>query len=149
VISSGSGQLSPATSKRLTVARTVEAAIPTRRAISRSGTSPTNFRRRISRTWRIVVLSAGIHPSLGNPKERTGVGQQRHPARAISSRNRGRDYFGTVGGIISERWADSFRNRGRLHSGMLEGSNRSRVTDLAASSARDLFEAGLNEAACC
>ena len=32
---------------------------------------------------------------------------------------------------------------------MLEGSNRLRVTDLAASSARDLFEAGLNEAACC
>jgi hypothetical protein len=31
--------------------------------------------------------------------------------------------------------------------GMLEGSNRSRVTDLAARSARDLFEAGLNEAA--
>jgi hypothetical protein len=31
--------------------------------------------------------------------------------------------------------------------GMLEGSNRSRVTDIAKSSARDLFEAGLNEAA--
>ena len=31
--------------------------------------------------------------------------------------------------------------------GMLEGSNRPRVTDPAASSARDLFEAGLNEAA--
>jgi hypothetical protein len=33
--------------------------------------------------------------------------------------------------------------------GMQEGSNRSRLTDLAASSALDLFEAGLNEAACC
>jgi hypothetical protein len=32
--------------------------------------------------------------------------------------------------------------------GMLEGSNRSRVTGIAANTARDLFEAGLNEAAC-
>jgi hypothetical protein len=31
--------------------------------------------------------------------------------------------------------------------GMLEGSNRSRVTGIAPNSARDLFEAGLNEAA--
>jgi hypothetical protein len=31
--------------------------------------------------------------------------------------------------------------------GMLEGSNRSRVTGIVANSARDLFEAGLNEAA--
>jgi hypothetical protein len=30
---------------------------------------------------------------------------------------------------------------------MLEGSNRSRVTGVATGSARDLFEAGLNEAA--
>jgi hypothetical protein len=30
---------------------------------------------------------------------------------------------------------------------MLEGSNRSRVTGIAANSTRDLFEAGLNEAA--
>jgi hypothetical protein len=30
---------------------------------------------------------------------------------------------------------------------MPEASNRSRVTDLAAGAARDLFEAGLNEAA--
>jgi hypothetical protein len=30
---------------------------------------------------------------------------------------------------------------------MHEGSNRSRVTHIAADSARDLFEAGLNEAA--
>ncbi|MCP1728885.1 hypothetical protein M2209_006759 [Bradyrhizobium elkanii] len=33
--------------------------------------------------------------------------------------------------------------------GILEASNRSRVADLAASPARDLFEAGLNEAASC
>src|SRR6476660_7039919 len=33
--------------------------------------------------------------------------------------------------------------------GMPEGSNRSRVMDFAASAARDLFEAGLNEAASC
>jgi transposase len=31
--------------------------------------------------------------------------------------------------------------------GIIEGSNRSRVTDLDANAARDLFEAGLNEAA--
>jgi hypothetical protein len=31
---------------------------------------------------------------------------------------------------------------------MLEGSNRSRVTEVATSSARDRFEAGLNETAC-
>jgi hypothetical protein len=45
----------------------------------------------------------------------------------------------SVGGIIPERRATS--------AGMLEGSNRSRVTCIAANSARDLFEAGLNEAA--
>jgi hypothetical protein len=33
--------------------------------------------------------------------------------------------------------------------GMREASNRSRVTDLSPSTARDLFEAGLNEAAHC
>jgi len=33
--------------------------------------------------------------------------------------------------------------------GMPEGSNRSHVTSIAASSAGDRFEAGLNEAACC
>ena len=34
-----------------------------------------------------------------------------------------------------------------LPRGMLEGSNRSRVMGIAPNSARDLFEAGLNEAA--
>jgi hypothetical protein len=50
VTSAGSGQLSPAAWKRLSVARTVDAATPIRRAISRVGTPPTNFNRRTSRT---------------------------------------------------------------------------------------------------
>ena len=45
--------------------------------------------------------------------------------------------------------ARSNRNAARTMPGILEGSNRSRVADLAASPARDLFEAGLNEAASC
>src|SRR5947199_5335300 len=68
---SGSGQLSPAVWKRLSVTRTVDAATPIRRAISRIGTAPTNFNRRTSRTWRMVVLSAGIGSLLWKPKERT------------------------------------------------------------------------------
>jgi len=71
VSSSGSGQLSPAVWKRLSVTRTVDAATPIRRAISRIGTPPTNFNRRTSRTWRMVVLSAGIGSLLWKPKERT------------------------------------------------------------------------------
>ena len=39
------------------------------------------------------------------------------------------------------------RNRWSRSVGMSEASNRSRVTDLAAGAGRDLFEAGLNEAA--
>jgi hypothetical protein len=41
----------------------------------------------------------------------------------------------------------SRRNTRETCIGLLEGSNRSRVTGTAANSARDLFEAGLNEAA--
>jgi hypothetical protein len=37
---------------------------------------------------------------------------------ALCSRNGGRHHFGTVGEIISEWWATSFRNRGRLAPGI-------------------------------
>src|SRR5882672_12119479 len=113
-MSSGSGQLRPAARKRLSVARTVEGATPTRRAISWFDKSPTNFNRRTSRTWRIVVLSAGIRylpwtakgADLSRPAEAPTT-------RAKSSRNGGRDHLGMVGGIISEWRATSFRNHGR------------------------------------
>ena len=41
------------------------------------------------------------------------------------------------------------RNAWSQSIGMPEASNWSRVTDIAPRSARDQFEAGLNEAACC
>ena len=41
-----------------------------RLAISRVGRLVENFRRMISRAWRIETLSAGIDRSLGLPKER-------------------------------------------------------------------------------
>src|SRR2546429_7246900 len=74
-----------------------------RRAISRIGTPPTNFNRRTSRTWRMIVLSAGIRSLLWTAK---GADLSR-PAeapdpRARSSRNGGRHHLGTVGEIISE-----------------------------------------------
>jgi hypothetical protein len=114
--SSDSGQLRPAVWKRLIVARTVDAATPIRRAISRIGTPPTNFNRRTSRTWRMIVLSAGIRSLLWNSQRRGPEAVSRgtcHP---------GRDHPGMVGDIISERWAElsrngwaaSFRNHGRL-----------------------------------
>src|SRR5207302_2646395 len=59
VISPGNGQLNPALASRFNVNRTVDGATPTRRAISLSPT-PAVIRRSTSRTWRIVVLSAGI-----------------------------------------------------------------------------------------
>src|SRR5664280_102887 len=57
---SGKGQPSPAPSKRLNVPRTVEAAMPSRRAISRVEIPAENFKRMISRTWRIATLSAAL-----------------------------------------------------------------------------------------
>jgi hypothetical protein len=58
---------------------------------------------------------------------------------ASEAPNPGRHHVGTPGDIISECPGDFV--------GMLEGSNRSRVTGIAPNFARDLFEAGLNEAA--
>jgi hypothetical protein len=44
---------------------TVDGATPVRRAISRTGTLPTDINRKISRIWRMVVLSAGMVRSFG------------------------------------------------------------------------------------
>jgi hypothetical protein len=60
------------------VSRTVDDATPTRRAISLIAT-PAVFKRSTSRTWRIAVLSAGIVPSHGKPKERTLSGPAETP----------------------------------------------------------------------
>src|SRR6516165_8615618 len=113
-MSSPSGQLSPDDRKRSTTARTVDAAIPIRRAISRPATSPENVSRRISRTWRIGTLSAGIrHLPWTVPKEATLRGQQGGRMHPPAERQRGgRHHFGTLGDIISERRATSFRKGG-------------------------------------
>jgi hypothetical protein len=68
---SGSGQQSPTLSKRLNVSRTVDAARPRRRRISRVGTPVENFGRLISRTWRIETLSAVIDHVHELPQERS------------------------------------------------------------------------------
>src|SRR6202043_1016438 len=85
-------------------ARMLYAATPSPRAISRIGTPPTNFNRRTSRTWRMIVLSAGIRSLLWNSQRRGPESASRGhlPSRARSSRNGGRHHLGTVGGIISE-----------------------------------------------
>src|SRR6185437_6164333 len=117
---SGKGQPSPAPSKRLNVSRTVEAAMPSRRAISRVEIPAENFKRMISRTWRIATLSAGIIAPLdcqrSDPKQTSG-GARRH------SRPR-RHYSVPVGGIISLWWAASFRYGGRHHLVMMGGLDR-------------------------
>jgi len=53
------------------VARTVDGALPVRRAISRTDSFSTVINRKISRTWRIAILSAGIGSLLERIKERT------------------------------------------------------------------------------
>ena len=69
-MSSGRGQDSPAASVRFSVSRTVERAMPSRRAISCAETDEP-FSRIISRAWRIVIRSAGIDCSLGIAKGAT------------------------------------------------------------------------------
>jgi hypothetical protein len=112
VIAPGNGQLNPALASRFKVNRTVDGATPIRRAISLSPT-PTVVKRSTSRTWRIVVLSAGIRSPVQKPKERTLIWPAEAP-RARSSRNGGRNHLGTPSKIKSERWATSSRIRGRL-----------------------------------
>jgi hypothetical protein len=107
------GQVSPAASNRRIVSRTVEGAVPTRRAISRVGI-PADFNLITSRTWRIANLSVGIQVPFAKPKGGTvSEPEEASSPRATSSRNGGRDHLGMAGEIKSERWARSFRNRGR------------------------------------
>src|SRR5215204_2238388 len=73
------------------------------RAISRVATPPTNFSRSTSRTWHMVVLSAGIRSLLRKEGARPESASRGTRPRARSSRNGGRHHLGTVGEIISER----------------------------------------------
>src|SRR5712675_899918 len=115
---SGKGQPSPAPSKRLNVSRTVEAAMPSRRAISRVEIPAENFKRMISRTWRIATLSAGIIAPLDcqrrDPKQASGGARRHSRPRAASFRSGGRHHLVMVGGIIPLRRATSSRYDGRL-----------------------------------
>src|SRR3981189_371481 len=115
---SGEGQPSPAPSKRLNVSRTVEAAMPSRRAISRVEIPAENFKRMISRTWRIATLSAGIIAPLDcqrrDPKQASGGARRHSRPRAASFRSGGRHHLVMVGGIIPLRRATSSRYDGRL-----------------------------------
>src|SRR5690348_7833048 len=62
-----------------------------------------------------MVLSAGIRSPVQKPKERTLIGPAEAPLnRATSSRNAGRNHFGTPSEIKSEWGAKSSRIRGRL-----------------------------------
>src|SRR5664280_749307 len=115
---SGKGQPSPAPSKRLNVSRAVEAAMPSRRAISRVEIPAENFKRMISRTWRIATLSAGIIAPLDcqrkDPKQASGGARRHSRPRAALFRSGGRHHLVMVGGIIPLRRATSSRYDGRL-----------------------------------
>src|SRR5260370_31405278 len=117
-MASGKGQLSPAPSKRLNVPRTVEAATRRRRAISRVGRPAENFKRMISRAWRIATLSAGIIAPLDcqrrDPKQASGGAPRHSRPRAGVFRSGGRHHLVMVGGIIPLRRAATDRfNMGR------------------------------------
>src|SRR6202011_3324447 len=94
------------------VNRTVEGAVPTRRAISRIGI-PADFNLITSRTWRIANLSVGIQVPLRKSRKAGSYRSQKRP------RHPGRHHPGMVGEIISEWRARSNRNGGRDHSGMV------------------------------
>src|ERR1700690_4354729 len=134
-MSSGKGQDSPAVSVRFNVSRTVERAMPSRRAISCVDTQE-NLSRIISRAWRIVIRSAGIDPPLGLPKGRpdqaNGVARQ-------STKHTDRDHSVMGGAVISElvgdiitlRGAASSRNWGAASSGISNNAHqpwRNRLT---------------------
>src|SRR4030088_3760890 len=103
----GKGQLSPAPSKRLNVPRTVESSTRRRRAISRVGRPAENFKRMISRAWRIATLSAGIIAPLDcqrrDPKQASRGARRHSRPRAGLFRSGGRHHLVMVGGIISLR----------------------------------------------
>ena len=87
----------PGPSKRFNVSRTVDGAMPRRRAISRVSTPAENFKRMISRAWRIALFPLASVAPLGcqrsDPKQASGGA--RRPS------NPGRDHSVPVGGIIS------------------------------------------------
>ena len=129
---SGKGQPSPAPSKRLNVSRTVEAAMPSRRAISRVEIPAENFKRMISRTWRIATLSAGIIAPLdcqrSDPKQASGGARRHSRPRAALFRSGGRHHLVMVGGIIPLRRATSSRSNGRLGQESANSPHRGRTT---------------------
>jgi hypothetical protein len=91
----------------------IQSASPIRRAIPRVDI-PADFNLITSRTWRIASLSVGIQVPFAKPKGGTvSEPEETSSPRATSSRNGGRDHLGMAGEIKSERWARSFRNRGR------------------------------------
>jgi hypothetical protein len=96
VMSSANGQVSPDASNRRIISRTVEGAAPTRRAISRLGI-PADSNLITSHTWRIASLSVGIQVPLRKAERLDRIGARR----------------GCVTPGDPERWARSFRNRGR------------------------------------
>src|SRR3979411_1702363 len=99
----GKGQLSPASLIRLNGPRTVEAATPRRRAISRVGRPAENFKRMISRAWRIATLSAGIIAPLDcqrrDLKQASGGARRHSSPRAASFRSGGRHHLVMMGGL--------------------------------------------------
>ena len=89
-----SGKLKPAAWERLIVIRTVEAATPTPRAISRFGTPPTNLKHDRS------LCRVQAHPwQSGTGAELASRGTR---SRARSCRNGGRNHPGTAGGFTPE-----------------------------------------------
>ena len=115
------GQTQPGPSKRLNVSRTVEAAMPSRRAISRVEIPAENFKRMISRTWRIATLSAGIIAPLdcqrSDPKQ-PAEALVAIPYRAALFRSGGRHNLIMVGGIIPLRRATLSGYDGQLGQGI-------------------------------
>src|ERR1035437_4047090 len=107
---SGKGQPSPAPSKRLNVSRAVEAAMPSRRAISRVEIPAENFKRMISRTWRIATLSAGIVAPLDcqrrDPKQASGGARRHSRPRAALFRSGGRHHLVMMGGLDRNQHAN-------------------------------------------
>src|SRR6516165_986809 len=102
VTSSGSGQAKPTAAKRFSVSRTVDDASPVRRAIS-CLERPAEQRRKISRTWRIETLPAGIKSApRPQPKSRPYAQPAEAPATPTHP-----------GDIIPESWARINRNAGR------------------------------------
>src|SRR5258707_3455870 len=123
----GKGQLSLAPSKRLNVPRTVEAATPSRRAISRVGSPAERFKRMISRAWSIATLSAGIIAPLDcqrrDPKQASRGARRHSRPRAGLFRSGGRHHLVMVGGIIPLWRATSSRYDGRLERNQQSGSH--------------------------